>query len=110
MQNLLTVLIANAQQTSGLIHAETDYKESAKCIVLECDGISLITSTRVSGDSVYTFGIELELGYQILMDCMNSEIESMHIEASKVHDVIAVEVIFEMGTRYTIKGLRHYAE
>ena len=110
MQNLLTVLIANAQQTSGLIHAENDYKEYAKCIVLECDGISLITSTRVSGDSVYTFGIESEFGYQILMDSMNSEIESMHIEASKVHDVIAVEVIFEMGTRYTIKCLRHYAD
>ena len=110
MKNLLTVLIANAQQSSGLVHAQSDYKKCAKSIVLECDDILLETATRLSGNSVITLGIESEFGYQILMDSMNSEIESIIVESSTAHDVIGVDVIFEMGTRYMIKGIRQYAD
>jgi hypothetical protein len=109
MQNLITLLINKAGYNSGMVRAEFDYKESAKHIVTGCDNIALTRATRDNGN-VIAFGIESELGYQILTDAMQCDIEEVYVEGSSLDDRIRIFVSFANGIFWEIDGIRQYAD
>lgn len=114
MQTLLNTFITKAGYTSGWIYAESNYKESARCIVLECDGIEFTHATRETGhnDCIVreSFKTEADFGYRIAVEALESGIETFHVDGSNLDDYLRVQIVLNNGVYYLVEGKRVYKD
>jgi phage major head subunit gpT-like protein len=114
MKNTLLLLASKAGYASGYVYAESNYKESARCIISGCDSIEFTYATRETGHNdcliVEAFKTEADFGYRIALDAFEHGIETFHVDGSNLADEIRVQIVLNNGVYYLVDAKRIYKD